>query len=177
MCNFAADFANLTTYCHMINSMFNFTPPPHIAFCDIRVTDGTCNASGGAHNRARRLFLYLSVALLLLPACTKIPSYDGRFFFVDTNLYTNRDSLAHYARLAYLEDDPHALCVTGVAAYYFDGDSAAHDTLPLISTDEADIMLLHAASDLGYEGAYKFIYMLDRHNAWRRSLPEIKDFK
>ncbi len=91
------------------------------------------------------------------------------------NIYANADSLREYARLAYLDDDPHALCITAVAAYYYANDSAAHDTLPLVTLDEADIMLLHAANDLHYRGAYDFIYMLARHNNWQKSLPELNN--
>ena len=116
------------------------------------------------------------VGLLLLPSCGKRFTDDGRFFDVDRNIYANADSLHHYARLAYLDDDPHALCITAVAAYYYANDSAAHDSLPLVSLDEADIMLLHAANDLHYRGAYDFIYMLDRHNNWQKSLPELNNF-
>ena len=114
-------------------------------------------------------------ALLLLPSCGKQYTDDGRFFDVDMNVYANADSLREYARMAYLDDDPHALCITAVAAYYYANDSAAHDTLPLVSLDEADIMLMHAASDLNYRGAYDFIYMLDRHNNWQKSLPVLKE--
>lgn len=154
-------------------SMFNFTPPS-VANRNLGGGHTSGNVSGGAHSRAYRLFLCLLVALLCLPSCTKKYADDGRFFVVDMDFYANADSLREYARRAYIEDDARALCLTAVAAYYFANDSAAHDTLPLISTDEADIMLLHSA-DLGYQGAYEFIYMLFRHDAWQHTLPIMKE--
>ena len=72
-----------------------------------------------------------------------------------------------YARRAYLEDDAAALCVTGAAAYLHRNDSAARDTLSVVSLDDADIMLQHGCSD-----ACRFIHYLDQMNLWRHSLPE-----
>ena len=76
-----------------------------------------------------------------------------------------------YARRAYLDDDAAALCVTGAAAYLHRNDSAARDTLSLVSLDEADIMLLHAC-ELGCSDACRFIHYLDQMNLWCHSLPE-----
>ena len=85
-------------------------------------------------------------------------------------IYFNRDSLMHYAKLAYLEEDPHALFVTGAAAYmsrYAD----LPDTLPTVSLDEGAIMLLRAA-ELGERDAVSLIHCLEAEHCWGHSIPE-----
>jgi len=81
------------------------------------------------------------------------------------------DSLRYYARLAYLEEDPEALGITGTAAFLFMNDPAAQDTLPLVSPDEGAIMLLRAA-ELGSDRARYIIECLDYQRIWKHSLPE-----
>ena len=115
-CTFAPDFVKTSEETLMFNLISKITPP-HVAFRIIGKNHNSCNVSGGAHSRAYRLFLCIVATILLLPSCGKQYTDDGRFFDVDRNIYANADSLREYARLAYLDDDPHALCITAVAAY------------------------------------------------------------
>ena len=85
-------------------------------------------------------------------------------------LYFNGDSLRYYAQKAYHEEDPHALFVTGAAAYmsrYAD----LPDTLPTVSLDEGAIMLLRAA-ELGERDAVTLIFCLEAEHCWGHSIPE-----
>ena len=91
----------------------------------------------------------------------------------NTDIFQNRDSLLYYAALAYKDEDPDALGITGTAAFIYDGDEAAHDTLPIVSTDEGAIMLLRAA-ELGNARSAWIITCLNYHGAWHHSLPENK---
>ena len=75
-----------------------------------------------------------------------------------------------YARLAYIYEDPIALCITGAAAYLHAGDSAALDSLSVVPLDEADIMLLRAAQ-LGSDDAIRFIRYLDEAGLWHHAIP------
>ena len=138
--------------------MFNFTPP-HIE---------------------NVVYGILFTCTLLLNACTwKKPALDDTGLephpdtvpYFQTSLYYNNDSLMEYARRAYLEDDAAALCVTGAAAYLHRNDSAARDTLSVVSLDEADIMLQRSAQ-LGCSDACRFIHYLDQMNLWKHSIPE-----
>lgn len=93
------------------------------------------------------------------------------------NLYTpvfySADSLYHYIGIAYLQEDedPEAMCIAGTAAYNLQVfDKAAQDSLPFISLEDADIMLLRSAW-LGYAPAFTVIYYLDDLGLWSRSLP------
>lgn len=86
-------------------------------------------------------------------------------------VFENKDSLLFYAQKAYIDDDRNALAITGTAAYVFYNDSAAHDTLPIVPLDEADIMLLHAC-ELGSDSAAWIIECLYNQGFWRRSLPK-----
>ena len=86
-------------------------------------------------------------------------------------IFENPDSLLHYARLAYLEDDPDGLGITGTAAFFYMNDPAAHDTLPLVTPDEGAIMLLRAAQ-LGSDRALYVIESLHYQHLWHWSLPE-----
>ena len=64
-----------------------------------------------------------------------------------------------------------ALCITGAAAYFHLGDTAALDTLSVVPLDEAAIMLLHAC-ELGSDDARRFIRYLDQVGLWEHSIPE-----
>ena len=86
-------------------------------------------------------------------------------------MFENADSLIYYAKLAYIDDDRNALAITGTAAYLFMNDSAAHDTLPIVPLDEADIMLMHAV-ELGSDSAVWVIESLYHQGFWHSSLPE-----
>lgn len=92
------------------------------------------------------------------------------------SLFHNRDSLLHYASLAYENEDPKGLYVTGAAAYLQIQDPEAFDTLGLttVSIEEADILLLRAA-ELGNEDAHKLIKCLSIEGCWAHSIPEPKN--
>ena len=139
----------------VLNKMFNFTPP---------IRQNVVN-----------LFL-LFTCTLLISACT-----CGRFrdnqsstcgvSWADTTIYYNHDSLLHYARLAYLEDDPRGLFITGSAAYLRADDPHFPSYLTTVPLDEADIMILHAA-ELGSLSARMFISDLARQGRWSHYIPE-----
>lgn len=125
-------------------------------------------------NNGKKLSIFLIGALLLI-ACIcgyhkgAVASEPTPLTF-SRALYFNGDSLRYYAQKAYLEEDPHALFVTGAAAYmsrYAD----LPDTLPTVSLDEGAIMLLRAA-ELGERDAVTLIHCLDAENAWGYSIPE-----
>ena len=88
-----------------------------------------------------------------------------------TPIFYNRDSLMAYAERAFLQDDPEALAVTGAAAYNLRVfDRPALDSLPAITLDDADMMLLHSAW-LGYQPAFTVIQYLHQLGLWHHSLP------
>ena len=77
----------------------------------------------------------------------------------------------HYARLAYLEEEPEALCITATSAYHLTFfDKAAADSLTPVPLDDADVMLLHSAR-LGFEPAFLVIHYLDQLGLWHHSIP------
>jgi len=89
----------------------------------------------------------------------------------DPAIFHSRDSLLYYARLAYLEEDPEALGITGTASFLFIDDPAARDTLPLVTPDEGAILLLRAA-ELGSLRARFVIDCLNYQHFWHHTLPE-----
>ena len=125
-------------------------------------------------NKGVKLSIFLICALLLI-ACIcgyhkgAAASEPSPLTF-SRALYFNGDSLRHYAKKAYLEEDPHALFVTGAAAY-MSRYANLPDTLPTVSLDEGAIMLLRAA-ELGDQDAVSLIHCLDAENAWGYSIPE-----
>ena len=89
-----------------------------------------------------------------------------------TNLFYDRDSLLFCSRLAYLDDDPVALCVVGTSSYHLNYfDKAAGDSLSAVPLDEADIMLLRSA-EKGYAHAYLNIHYFDQLGLWTRTVPD-----
>ena len=86
-------------------------------------------------------------------------------------LFDNEDSLLRYIDIAFHEDDPEALTIAGTAAYNLRlFDKAALDSLPAIELEDADMMLLSAAS-MGYAPAFTVIHYLDQLHLWHHSLP------
>jgi len=126
----------------------------------------------------RRIF-YIVLTACTLTACTsgsssaskESASVPDTIPYFANSLYYCNDSLLFYARRAYLEDDMDALCITGAAAYFHLGDTAALDTLSVVPLDEAAIMLLHASS-LGSPDARRLIRYLSRVGLWDHSIPE-----
>ena len=89
-----------------------------------------------------------------------------------TPIFYNADSLHRYIDIAFHEDDAEALCIAGTAAYNLRVfDQAALDSLPAVPLEDADVMLLRAAS-LKYVPAFTVIHYLDRLNLWHHSIPE-----
>lgn len=82
-------------------------------------------------------------------------------------VFHNADSLHYYMERAFLYDDADALGITGTAAFLFYTDTAAWDSLPIVSISEGTFMLLRA-SDLGSEDAQYVIECLQYHGLWPR---------
>ena len=125
----------------------------------------------------KRYFL-LNTCTLFLSACTsdkasKATTSEVEPVDVSKALFHNPDSLNFYAAIAYKDDDPKGLFVTGAAAYLRAQDPNFPDSCTTVSLDEADIMLLHAA-ELGNSDALKLIRCLDAHGQWKHSIPEPK---
>ena len=125
-------------------------------------------------NNGVKLSIFLICALLLI-ACIcgyhkGVAASEPSPLTFSRALYFNGDSLRHYAQKAYLEEDPHALFVTGAAAY-MSRYANLPDTLPTVSLDEGTIMLLRAAQ-LGDKDAVTLIHCLDAEGVWGHSIPE-----
>ena len=114
-------------------------------------------------------FLFLAITCtLLMSACTS----KEQPVEVNSSVFYNHDSLNYYAALAYKDEDPRGLFITGAAAYLkWQGDLPDSLGLTTVSRDEADIMLLRAA-ELGDPDAIKLILCLHKNGAWHHSLPE-----
>ena len=84
---------------------------------------------------------------------------------VRKSLFHNPDSLLYYAALAYKDDDPDGLYVTGAAAYLRAQDPAFPDSCTTVPLSEASIMLKRAA-ELGQPDAQTLIHCLQESNCW-----------
>ena len=121
----------------------------------------------------KRHQLPIFLLLLLLPACgRKQAEAPGapQPVEISRDLFYSADSLALYARLAYLNDDPKALFVTGLAAHLKHDDPSFPDSLTTVPLDEADIMLLRAA-EKGNADALTYIRCRDHCGLWSHSVP------
>ncbi len=122
----------------------------------------------------KHIFLFLVIACaLLFSACTRCsqrPADEIERVEIRASLFFNPDSLCYYAALAYKDDDPKGLFVTGAAAYLRE-QGQMPDSCTTVPLDEADIMLLRAA-ELGYPDAIKLIRCLAAHGCWHHSIPE-----
>ena len=121
-------------------------------------------------NRQLPIFLLL----FLLPACgRKQAETPGapQPVEISRDLFYSADSLALYARLAYLNDDPKALFVTGLAAHLKHDDPSFPDSLSTVPLDEADIMLLRAA-EKGNADAITYIKCCEFHGTWSHFVPD-----
>ena len=110
----------------------------------------------------------------LLSACTcGNNKVTAESVSVSKSLFHNHDSLLAYAKLAYVQEDPKGLYVTGAAAFLRIQDPAPFDSLGLTTVDpeEAAILLLRAA-ELGHEDARKLIMCMYNEGCWTHSLPE-----
>ena len=110
---------------------------------------------------------------LILGACTsKEKQATSTPVDVPASIFHNPDSLCYYAALAYKDEDPRGLFVTGAAAYLkWQDPESFPENCTTVSRDEADIMLLRAA-ELGNEDAKNLIHCLHENGAWHHSLPE-----
>ena len=121
--------------------------------------------------------LIMAFTCTLLTACTSGKQEqsskleDGEPVAIRRSLFYNPDSLRYYSALAYKDDDPKGLFVTGMTYYLRQDDPDFLPGYPTPSKEEADIMLLHAA-DLGYSEAIQFIHCLWNNNQWDKLLPE-----
>ena len=96
--------------------------------------------------------------------CDHIPQLYAPLFY-------NEDSLLRYIDIAFHEDDAEALTIAGTAAYNLRlFDKAAWDSLPAVELEDADMMLLSAAS-MGYGPAFTVINYLEDLGLWSHSLP------
>ena len=125
-----------------------------------------------------RISTLLLFTCTLLSACTccskKADTGDApRPVQVRKSLFHNPDSLAYYAALAYKDEDPQGLYVTGAAAFLRAQDPSFPDSCTTVSLDEASIMLLRAA-ELGHPDALTLIHCLDAAGCWGYSVPEDK---
>ena len=152
------------------NRMSNFTPP---------IGENVEYVGNRTAQRQKRCTRFVCIAFVVLSALavayagyrharTEIDYYTVRY---NPAIFENRDSLLHYARLAYLEDDADALGITGTAAFVYHNDPAAQDTLPLVSTDEGAIMLLRSARK-GSSVSRHVIDCLIYQGLWEHCLPE-----
>ncbi len=98
---------------------------------------------------------------------------DPGYYTIEYNpaVFHSPDSLHYYMERAFLYDDPDALGITGTAAFLFYTDTAAWDSLPIVSISEGTFMLLRA-SDLGSADASYVIECLQYHGLWPRELPK-----
>ena len=158
---------NMPLNCSKNNSMSNFTPP-HVAnrgwdlvnriFLILFIAYCACDVVWHGYQAGVREQEYVAPGILkpYVPNC----------------VYYNRDSLLYYAHLAYTEEEPVALCITGVSSYLLNiFDPAASDSLTAVPLDEADIMLLRS-SELGCEAACLFIYYFKQRGIWKHALPD-----
>ena len=144
-----------------------------LPFCKMRTGGGRDKSC----LRACVLLLFVILSLFFIKGYrrgARFAKYATEEYFVlrcDERIIANPDSLMYYARLAYLEENPKALAITGAAAYYFLGDQSAQDSLPLVSTDEGAIMLLRAV-ELGDMDAVWIIKCLVYQRLWTHSVPD-----
>ena len=120
-------------------------------------------------------YIFLAVTCtLILGACTsKEKQTASTPVDIPASIFHNPDSLSYYAALAYKDEDPRGLFVTGAAAYLKWQDPASFPaSCTTVSRDEADIMLLRAA-ELGSEDARQLILCLHKNGAWHHSLPTL----
>ena len=118
------------------------------------------------------LFITISI---ILSACGKKPQpAETTPVDIPASVFCNHDSVMFYAALAYKDDDPKGLFVTG-AAYYLRRQGDLPDSLGIttVERDEADIMLLRSA-ELGYQPALDLIHCLSANGEWHHSIPENK---
>ena len=122
------------------------------------------------HMRHIYFILLAITCTLAFSACTS----KEQPVAVSSAVFYNHDSLSYYAALAYKDEDPRGLFITGAAAYLkWQGDLPDSLGLTTVSRDEADIMLLRAA-ELGDEDAKDLILCLHKNGFWHHSLPENK---
>ena len=120
-------------------------------------------------------YIFLAVTCtLILGACTsKEKQATSTPLDVPASIFHNPDSLCYYAALAYKDEDPRGLFVTGAAAYLKWQDPASFPaSCTTVSRDEADIRLLRA-SELGSDDARQLILCLHKNNVWHHSLPTL----
>ena len=164
------------------NRMFKITPP-NVANRNLGNSQQSCNASGESHFCASRLFLCLLVVLvaglIVLAGYKKGVNLsepqpeDGNPVKISKALFYNPDSLSFYAAIAYKDDDPKGLFVTGMTYYLRENDPDFLPDYPAPNKEDAEIMLLHSA-DLGYPDAIQFIHCMEYHGCWNHSMPEDK---
>ena len=89
------------------------------------------------------------------------------------SLFYNPDSMAYYAAVAEVEDDPRALFIAGMAAHLALADPDYPKDIPTVPFPDADYYLLLAA-ELGNADAITYIRCLDAHGCWHHFVPQEK---
>ena len=117
--------------------------------------------------RISALLLFTCTLLSACTCCSKKSSTEDapRPVQVRKSLFHNPDSLLYYAALAYKDDDPDGLYVTGAAAYLRAQDPAFPDSCTTVPLSEASIMLKRAA-ELGQPDAQTLIHCLQSSGSW-----------
>ncbi len=87
------------------------------------------------------------------------------------SLYHNPDSLAYYAALAYKDEDPKGLYVTGVASYLALFDEWP-DSLTTVSYEDEGWLMIWRAAQLNYPDAVQLIHCMSASGIWNHSIPE-----
>ena len=89
------------------------------------------------------------------------------------SLFYNPDSMAYYAAVAEVKDDPRALFIAGMAAHLALADPDYPKDIPTVPFPDADYYLLLAA-ELGNADAITYIRCLDAHGCWHYFIPQEK---
>lgn len=90
---------------------------------------------------------------------------------ISLSFYHNPDSLAYYAALAYKDEDPKGLYVTGVASYLALFDEWP-DSLTTVDYNDEGWLMIWRAAQLGYPDALQLIHCMSASGIWFHSIPE-----
>ncbi|MBO4453929.1 MAG: hypothetical protein J5761_02615 [Paludibacteraceae bacterium] len=120
---------------------------------------------GGIESLRRCRVLFLLIICALACACNKPKPADGSPVEIPASIFYNRDSVMHYAELAYRQDDPKGCFVTG-ACYYLRLQGDLPDYITTVSREEADEFLMLSAGQ-HYQPALDLIHCLRENGSWK----------